>query len=206
MVAPYEHTIHEYLRQLSSEAPIPGGGSTSAVVASLGAAMALMAANITIRSTASPAIQSLVRAFQKITERFERLCAEDMRSFQQVMAALEEKAEEGLLQSTIRQAAKVPLEISKICHQALELCEQLEPLIKKNVASDLGCAVFFLQAARQGSLLTMEINLRYLKDPLLVQTFQKEKERIDLACEGLAEKMKGRIEDKLKEIRGTSRV
>lgn len=207
MVAPYELSIQEYLRQLSSDAPTPGGGSTSAVVASLGAAMALMAANITLRSRkAEPEIQALVRGFQPITDRFEKLCLEDIRSFQNVMDTLEKKAGKELLQSAIQNAAEAPLEIARLCLQALDICEQLGPLIQKNVASDLGCAVFFLRSACQGSLLTMEINLRYLKDPLLVQSFHAEKARLDLACHERVDRTICQIEDKLKEIRGTSHV
>ncbi|WP_134700484.1 cyclodeaminase/cyclohydrolase family protein [Ammoniphilus sp. YIM 78166] len=207
MVAPYELSIHEYLRQLGSDAPTPGGGSTSAVVASLGAAMALMAANITLRSRKEePNIQALVKAFQPITEGFEQQCLEDIYSFQEVMDTLRKKAGEELLQTAIQKAAEAPLEIARLCLKALELCEQLAPLIQKNVASDLGCAILFLRSACEGSLLTMKINLRYLTDPELVQSLLKEKERLELACREQVNRTMGRVEDKLKKIRGTSHV
>lgn len=176
--SPFDYTISEYLHELGSSRPTPGGGSTSAVVAALGAAIAMMAARISDRNEVDTDIQERVERLMQRQEEFETLCHEDMDSFQQVMNALESNKDEGQLQQAIELAAAVPLRLARECCSAIDLCESLAERIQKNVLSDLGCAVFYLQAACQGALLTMNINTGYLNDQELIQRLQQEGQAI----------------------------
>lgn len=176
--SPYTYSISDYLQQLSSSAPTPGGGSTSAIVASLGTAIAIMAARISDRSEKQQEIQHLVQRLTSLLERFERLCQDDIDSFQHVMNGLKSKENKEHQEHNIEQAADVPLQLAKECLSAIHFCEELVPRIKNNVLSDLGCAVLFLDAACQGALLTMSINTFYMMDSEEVSRFRTEEQAI----------------------------
>ncbi|WP_164984865.1 cyclodeaminase/cyclohydrolase family protein [Ammoniphilus sp. CFH 90114] len=195
------HSIKEYIRLLSSSAPTPGGGSTSAVVASLGAAIALMAARISDRSEVEIELQIRIQSLLKHLDHFEALCQEDIQAFQEVMTALEKKEEKEQLQHRILQAAQVPFELARECLDTICLCGELLYRIKKNVLSDLGCAVLFLDAACQGALLTMSINLKYIKDSKQLQFYQGEVERLKKQSRVTCKDILKRVETQMENIR-----
>ncbi|MEW9667743.1 cyclodeaminase/cyclohydrolase family protein [Ammoniphilus sp. 3BR4] len=200
--SPFAHTIDEYLHVLSSSKPTPGGGSTSAVVAALGAAIALMAARISDRNEDQVDIQQRVQRLKQHRDEFEKLCQEDMESFQRVMNALERKKDEEQLQQVIALAAAVPLRLAKECCSAMVLCEELIDRIQKNVLSDLGCAVFYLNAACQGALLTMNINTRYLKDHEQSYRLQQEGQAVRKESNAKCNEILFRIEEEMSTISG----
>lgn len=195
--SPYTYTISDYLQQLSSSAPTPGGGSTSALVASLGTAIAMMAARISDRTEEQEEIQQRVQRFMSFCERFERLCQDDIDSFQHVMTGLKNKENKEQQQQNIERAAEVPLQLAKECLHAMLLCEELVSRIENNVLSDLGCAVLFLHAACHGALLTMSMNTCYIDDPDQVRRFRFEEQWIRkesfLKCQEILRVVKHRM-------------
>ena len=90
-------SIKNYLNELSSDKPIPGGGGTSALVAAFGIALALMVARISLRRLDKRAQKKLSQTI-KLLERLRReaeetvdldpeVYADVMKSYKQLKAS-----------------------------------------------------------------------------------------------------------------------
>ena len=118
-------TVEQFIDVTASEAPAPGGGSVSALAGSLGAALAEMVANLTIGKIkyieVEDEMKELAAAAAEIRTELTAAIQKDTESFHLYMTALklpketeEEKAvRKEALQSSLKEAAKVPLEAAE---------------------------------------------------------------------------------------------
>jgi formiminotetrahydrofolate cyclodeaminase len=73
------------------------------------------------------------------------------------------------LQSALRTATEVPLEVARACGRALDMAEGVAQKGNPNAVSDAACGARFLHAALMGALYNVEINLKSMKDASYVQ-------------------------------------
>ena len=95
-----------------------------------------------------------------------------------------ETKKEEVLQEALVEATNVPLEIAKLCLEAILLHEEYAKKGSRIVISDVGVGVIFCKAALQGAKLNVLINTNMLKD----QEFKTrvEKELFEIEKVGLA--------------------
>ena len=109
-----ETTLRQYLDDVSSASPAPGGGSVAAVVASLAAALGSMVTVLSMKKSNNPRIAELGAACSGFRETFLRLSAEDEAAFNAVMQALQLPKEEPTratqIEVTVQAAAQAPLD------------------------------------------------------------------------------------------------
>jgi glutamate formiminotransferase/formiminotetrahydrofolate cyclodeaminase len=76
----------------------------------------------------------------------------------------EKAARTQAIQSAMRQAADVPMEVAGLTLTVLEAAQEILPAANPNAASDGGVAVLLADAALQGAVANVRINLTAIKD------------------------------------------
>ncbi len=201
-----------FLDSLASARPAPGGGSASAMAASLAAALATMVCRLTIGkkkyqglSQEFEAVREQAKGFQQILK---TLIEEDTRAFNSVMAAYklpkttdaENSVRTAAIQEAMKKAANVPLTVMK---HALEVIKLAEPLAEKgnpNAITDIGCAVHLAKAALEGAALNVSINLNSIKDPKFIQHAETAMSEIQASAGALTQKMLAIVASKIRKI------
>jgi glutamate formiminotransferase/formiminotetrahydrofolate cyclodeaminase len=169
-------TIRDFVDITSIETPVPGGGSVSALLASLGAALASMVANLTAGKKGYESVdedmkQVAVKA-QILKDVFLRAVDEDSNAFDEVMDAmrLPKKKEEDkvhreeMIQVATKKAIDVPFGVIENCVNTLDLVETVAEGGNVNSLSDAAVAALCLRAAAEGALLNVMINLPGVTD------------------------------------------
>ncbi len=169
-------TIKNFMDELASDSPAPGGGSVAALEASLGAALSAMVANLTVGKKGYEEVKDemieVAEKAQEMKDRFLLLIDEDTRSFNNLMAAMkmpkktddEKKRRQEAVDAATMEAARVPLEVADMAVEAFELAEITAKSGNVNSVSDAGVAALSLRAAAHGAGLNVIINLSGLPD------------------------------------------
>ncbi len=186
-------TVSEWLAELRSSAPTPGGGSAAALAGSMGAALlAMVAALPKPRAATGEDLDSLARAGERCTtlaRRLEAVVDEDSDAYQHVMNAYrlpkssdaEKSARMMRIQEALRAAVDAPLEVMRACTAAIADVDLVRSLGNPNAASDVGVAAALLAAARRGARLNVDINLDTMKDQAYITAVRDEVQRLDPA-------------------------
>lgn len=169
-------SIEQFLDDLFSKKPIPGGGGASALVAAVGIALGGMVGNLTLGkkkyADVQDEIEEILKAAEKLQHDLEDLIQKDAENFEPLAKAYglpkstpEEKAyKEKVLEEALYQACQVPLEIMRKCVESIDLHARLEKIGNKLAISDVGVGVAFLKAALEGASLNVFINTKMMKN------------------------------------------
>lgn len=171
-----QKTVAEFLDELASQAPVPGGGSGAALVGALGAALASMVCNLTVGKPKYADVQDDIRALLAQTEalraRLTALIDEDIAVYYRLSAAYkmprdtdeQKAARTAAIQEILRDATKVPMQIAEACVQVLGLCKPIAEKGNVGAVSDAGVAALLAEAALRSAALNVLINLAAIKD------------------------------------------
>jgi len=193
--------IEQFLEQLASASPTPGGGSASALAGALSASLVSMVAGLSvargqIKKGEAEAIQGKALAIQK---KLLKAVDEDARSFDGVMAAFRlPKATERqrlyrskVIQRSYRNATVTPRVVCEESMKLLRFCNILSRKGNPNAWSDNGVAAFLANAALECGILNIRINLTSVKDRSfkkkmegLVTRLEKERDRLTCLRQG----------------------
>ena len=181
----------DFLDQLASATPAPGGGSAAAHTGAAGAALVAMVARLTIGKKKYESVKDQMWALieQAETLRAELTAAvdEDAAAFEAVMAAFklpkdteeQQAARNAAVQQATFAAAQVPLTVARRAVQVMDLALQAAQLGNLNAISDAGSGVALGRAALTGAGMNVRINLLGLDDqtpgaPLLLELAELE--------------------------------
>jgi len=164
--------IEPFVEQLAAPTATPGGGSASAASAAMAAGLATMAASMSRGKKAYlPYEAQLSEAIARLSQLREELKAAidaDAESFNIVMKAYKQAKDaaggDGIIDAALKQATSVPLSVAEKAREVAAIAEKLGPITNPNMKSDLTTAKALAQAAIQGALANVEINLESLKD------------------------------------------
>lgn len=169
-------TCRRFAYETASESPAPGGGSISAYMGALGAALATMVANLSAHKPGWDdrweEFSDVAEKGQKLTDRLLALVDEDTAAFNRVMDAFklpkgtpEEKAArtEAIQQATLY-AAEVPLHTMEAASEAFPLLLRMARTGNPASASDAGVGALAARSAILGAELNVRINAASLTD------------------------------------------
>ncbi len=190
----YELTVKEFILTTASKAPVPGGGSVSALCGSLSAALAKMVAELTVGKKNYEAVndkmQEVIEKMPAYQIELMEAIQEDSNSFDTVMAAFklpkdteEQKAirRDAIVNAT-KSAAEIPLKTAQKVAETFDTLAFVTQNGNKNAMSDIAVATMLARTAIFGALYNVKINLLGLPDDDYKIKTQKEVERLhDLA-------------------------
>ncbi len=175
-------TCRDFVKVLASKAPVPGGGGASALVGAIGTALGSMVCNLTLGKKKYAAYESdieriIARAAQ-LEDELLKLIDEDARAFEPLAKAYgipkDDPQRDKIMENALREACSVPLEIMKLCCEAIslhaELCEKGSTL----ALSDVGVGVACLRAALTGASLNIYINTSSMLERAYAESLEKE--------------------------------
>lgn len=163
-------SLKDFVNETASESPAPGGGSISAYMGSMGAALATMVANL---SSHKRGWDDQWEHFSNYAEIGEGLATqllnkvdEDTASFNKIMDAFglpkgnpEEKAARSkAIQDATRYAIEVPLSVMEAAVKVLDLCEAMANEGNPNSVSDAGVGALAARSAVLGAGMNVRIN------------------------------------------------
>ncbi len=169
-------TGREFLNELSTDSPAPGGGSVAALAGALSAGLATMVANLTSRNKAHAAVQAKMFALaergQAVKDRLCLLVDEDTRAFNRLLAALrlpkgtpeEQAAKDAAVEEATKGATLVPLTVLEGAVEALALCRTVAEEGMAASVSDAGVGALMAHAAAEGAWLNCRINAPNIRD------------------------------------------
>jgi glutamate formiminotransferase/formiminotetrahydrofolate cyclodeaminase len=180
--------VGRFVDEVSSNAPVPGGGSAAALAGSLGAALAAMVANLTVGRSGHDGeeLSAMSERAQATKQALAELVDEDARAFNRVMDSMrlpratevEKRARDHAVQDAYRRAAEVPLETARLSLAALELARVAALKGRHDAASDAGSAALLARAAVEAAALNVAINLPALEDDAFVHACRAEIDRL----------------------------
>jgi formiminotetrahydrofolate cyclodeaminase len=175
-----ELSIQALLEKTAGAAPVPGGGSMSALSGAIAASLTEMVANLTIGRKKYAAVSEEMQAIaaeaaagrKKMTAAIDR----DADAYKQVVAAFtlpkgtdeEKAARTKAIQDALKSAALVPLEAAGISLSLMELAGRALAKGNKNAYSDAAVAVMHARTAALGAIYNVKINLADIKDASFV--------------------------------------
>jgi formiminotetrahydrofolate cyclodeaminase len=173
-------SVNAFLNETASKSPAPGGGSISALAASLGSALTSMVCRLTIDkkkyADVHREMEEMLKKSERLRDQFTSLIDEDTAAFNSLMAALslpKDTAEQkdrrtSLIQEETKKATLIPLLVMERCVEAMELVEVISKKGNQNSLSDAGVAALMMNAGCEGAALNVKINLSGLHDEVFV--------------------------------------
>ena len=164
-------TLSGFIEELGSAAPVPGGGSASAVAAGLAASLVAMVAALS-EGRAKDAQHADLLAWanesgHRLADRFLELADEDSTAYAGFAAAMklprdtedQIASRSAALQKAALVASEVPLRCVEACVELVAVAESLAGRSNVNAASDLNVAALLGEAAARGAAANVLINL-----------------------------------------------
>lgn len=169
-------SCRRFAEETASESPAPGGGSISAYMGALSAALGTMVANLSAHKAgwddrweefSDYAVQG-----NELMEKLLHLVDEDTEAFNRIMAVFAmpkgteaEKAErEKAMEAATLYATEVPLRTLETAYQVFPLLKAMASKGNPASASDAGVGALAARAAVRGALLNVQINAAQLKN------------------------------------------
>ena len=188
-------TCKGFAEETASESPAPGGGSISAYMGSLAAALGTMVANL---SSHKPGWDAKWNYFSEWAEKGQEIMArllwlvdEDTESFNRIMAVFsmpkstdEEKAARSkAMQEATLYATQIPLETMRASMATFPIIKAMASEGNPNSVSDAGVGALAARSAVLGACLNVKINAAGLKDRAVADELVNEANRLaDEAC------------------------
>lgn len=181
-------TLNDFVAQLSTKAPVPGGGGASALVGAVGSALGCMVGSLTVGKKKYAAVEGEIKELMdrslELQERLLTLIDRDAEAFEPLSKAYsmpkdteEEKARKAEVMAVVlKEASQVPMEIMECCCQALDLIAEYAAKGSVIAISDAGVAASMCVAALKGASLNVFINTKSMEDRALAEELNSKAE------------------------------
>ena len=156
-----KETLQVYLEQLSSKAPVPGGGSAGALSAALGAGLVSMVTNYSIGRKGNGAaldarLCTLLKANETMRLRLLDLISLDSAAYLNIVAA--RKLDVKARKKAAQEAHQVGTEVCRLCYKVVQYIPFLVNKGNPYLLSDLEAAAELLMAGFNTSLVFVKLN------------------------------------------------
>jgi methenyltetrahydrofolate cyclohydrolase len=200
-----QKTLQNYLDDLSSNAPTPGGGNVAALCGVLASSLGQMVCNLTIGKKKyldfEEEAKDLAGKLQELQDHFLTLAKKDNDAFDSVMAAFKLPKEtdsqksfrKNEIEKATMEAAIVPAEVIIKCNQLLPYLDTISQKGNQNSLSDTGVAISLTATAAEGAYLNVAINCSGLSNQITANEFLKKSEIIYTEIKEYSEKLIKRI-------------
>jgi glutamate formiminotransferase / formiminotetrahydrofolate cyclodeaminase len=190
-----DKSLKTFSEETASESPAPGGGSVSAYMGTMGAALGTMVANLSAHK----------RGWDERWEEFSNwadkgkfyhdqllnLVDEDTRAFNAIMDAFslpkttakEKEARVKAINKATRYAIEVPFKVMKLCCDSMKVMKAMTEIGNPNSISDAGVGALAARAGVRGAFLNVMINMKDFPDKEYVDDMLKKASELDAAAQ-----------------------
>lgn len=195
----------DYIKEMGSDSPAPGGGSASAFSGAQGAALLSMVCRLTLgkkkyadsQEFAQMTLEKAELLQKELTEIIDR----DTESFNAVTAVFampketeEEKARrKAAMQEALKLCTVTPMEMMRLSEKGIRLVRESVGKLNQTALSDLGCALFGFRSCLTGAWLNVLINTAGLTDEQYVRGIKEEGQKLLDECLPLADELYAQI-------------
>ena len=167
-----ELNLNEFTKELSSGAPVPGGGGASALMGAVSASLCSMVGNLTSGKKKyaeyQQDIERIITEAVSLNERMLALIEKDAEAFEPLAKAYsipkEDPGRDETLEKALYEAAMAPLEIVKCSALVSALIKELVVKGSRLAISDVGVAASACEACAKGAAMNVYINTKLMKD------------------------------------------
>ena len=185
-----DKSLEGFVHETASESPAPGGGSISAYVGSLGAALGTMVANL---SAHKRGWDNRWEEFSDWAEKGKfyhsallKCVDEDTEAFNEIMAAFslpknsekEKEERKNKIDLATKNAIEVPLKVMQLAHNSMEMIKAMAEQGNPNSVSDAGVGALCARTAVYGAYLNVKINTAGFSDKVYVQAKLEQAEKL----------------------------
>lgn len=178
--------INEFIDQLSSKSPTPGGGGASALVGAIGVSLCSMVGNLTSGKKKymeyQKDIEIILLRTGKSIERLLNLMQKDEEAFKPLSVAYgipkDSPDRDEILEQALVDAASVPLDILREISDVIDIVELLAVEGSRLAVSDIGVAASALRCAMEGAAMNVYINTKLMKNREYADTINNEAAKI----------------------------
>ena len=169
-------SVNDFLDEIASSSPAPGGGSVSALAAALGAALTSMVSRLTLGKKKYAGVQGemeeVLQQSEELRAQFKAIINEDTAAYNKVMSAYglpkdtedQKSKRTAEIQEAMKTATLVPLKLMEHCEVAMKLVKIVAERGNQSAVSDAGVAALMLKAGCDGAAMNVKINLASLRD------------------------------------------
>ncbi len=171
-----ERNIKDFLDDLASNSPTPGGGSAAALCGAIAASLVSMVCNLTVGKKKYADFEDELKYILSQSEELRKLITshieQDADAFNDVMGAYrmpknneeEKMLRNEALQHALQKATFVPLRVMQDCSKVLNYAKRSAEIGSKNAVSDSGVAALMSKSAILSAKLNVDINLASIED------------------------------------------
>lgn len=183
-------TIKEFIKELSSKEPTPGGGGAAALSAALSAALNCMVFNLTIGKKVyenydekvKETINTCLKESDRLKDHFLLGIDKDAEAFSKIIESYklpknteeEKKYRHKMIKEASKFAAEVPNNIAENSCKLFELIWVSVKYGNKNIITDAGAAAIMAASAIEMSILNIKINLNSIDDENFKNKLEKD--------------------------------
>ena len=205
-----DKVITDFLDELASDSPAPGGGAAACLAGAMGAALGSMVARLTIGKEGYEDVQDFFKAKLEKTEilriKLTELTDQDANAFSGVIKAFgmpknteeEKAARSAKILAEYKVAAEVPLETCKACREVIDLHLEMGTKGNKQALSDIGVGALCALTGLKSAMHNVEINLGWIKNKDAEYA-----EKMYAELEGLIEGVEEKVNKLDQEIKAT---
>ena len=203
-------TCRDFAEETASESPAPGGGSVSAYMGALGAALGTMVANLSAHKPGWDdrwkEFSDLAQQGQTVLKDLIALVDEDTAAFNGIMAAYglpkgtpeEAEVRKAAIEKATRYAAEVPLMTMRTAVKAFPLLKYMALEGNPNSVSDAGVGALAARSAVLGAGLNVRINAAGLSDKAEAGRLADEAAALAAEAAGLEKEILDIVDGKIK--------
>lgn len=194
--------VIDFLAQAASRSPAPGGGAVAAVAGAGAAALVSMVGELTIGRKRYRDVEAEAGALRDravaVMRELQAAAIEDADAYQAYLRASAMPREddpprelrEREMAAAVVRMTRAPLATAERCAEVLALARRLAPIGAVHAISDAGVALHLAHAALQSALLTVDVNLPFLRNPQVADPIRTRRNELasasdDHLCEGM---------------------
>ncbi|MGX7347692.1 cyclodeaminase/cyclohydrolase family protein [Aerococcus vaginalis] len=201
--------ITQFMDELGSDSPTPGGGAAAALNAALGVSSILMAVRISLKNKITVEEQSLIDELESHQQTFLELIDDDVEAFQSLSKAYrlpktttnERQQRTQAVQKTTLVAIEPQILLYQYAIAVLHLSERILPSVHPQIISDVAVGIQMLRSAYLSSVTNLYINIQSIKDSQLkvhyLSMIDHDKSEIIALADRLYETINQQIQSKI---------
>ena len=182
-------SCREFVTVLASNAPVPGGGGASALVAAIGTALGNMVGSLAVGKKKYADVEEEIIALKAKCDQLQQdlldQIAADAKGFEPLAKAYgipkDDPNRDQILEEATLVACQVPMKIMELCCEAIDAIAVFAAKGSRLAVSDAGCGAVCVKGALQAASLNVFINTKTLKN-------RQAAEEMNAKCLGMLDK------------------